>query len=193
MKTIKHFWIVGLLIALCTLSATAQTVPVYVSNYGTSAQHLISAGAGYQPTWVTSAVMLSADTSNATTSLVGTPLQFAVAANEVWSADYYITDSVSAATGLKFAIDIPTGATLYGYASGSKKSDTCGFEIITTDATAGTAFTTYVPTTNYGTWTAHVTISNGSTAGNVILDFVKPTSGTAILKKYSYVILTKLQ
>jgi hypothetical protein len=175
-----------------SVSADAQTMSVYVQSLGNAGDVLISGGAGFQPAFTTSRqlVVQGADSSTTGQTLYPTALTFTAQANSTYSVDVYILDSSSSTAGLKFGvydINIGTGY-ITGIASGSKMSDTCGFDRIISDSTAGVAYTTYVPTSNYGVWQAHFVLNTtGAPAAEpVTIKFLKATSGTAIIKKGSY-------
>lgn len=127
-----------------------------------------------------------ADSSFTSQTLATTGVSLAIGANETWWYDYYAVDSSSTALGGKIGFDIPSGAAIAGVEKGSKSAqDTIGAGIISADATAGEAFTLYVPTSNYGIYEAHFIVVNGVTAGNVIAEALKATSGTFIIRKYA--------
>lgn len=126
----------------------------------------------------------SADTANATTSLIGTPLQFYVAANSTYSFQFNAPNTSSATTGGKYTLYYPSGGTIrYSYV-GTKKLDTLGTDVGTTDSTASVAFNTNASGT--GQLMIQGTIATGSTRGIVMLEFVKPTSGTLTILKGAY-------
>lgn len=186
MKTL-FYAIVLLLVSV--MSVSAQVFPVYTSATGSSGDVFVSTGSTGIPVFTTIKQVngITADSSTTSTTAVKSGLSFTAEASATYNVDVYITDSVSTSTGLKFDIyAVSPISYISGSALGTKKSDTCGFDILNADSTLGAAYTTYVPTTNYGVWNAHFTFVNGSTAQTVYIRYAKATSGTAILKRGSY-------
>lgn len=176
----KTLFILFFMVA-CAFSASAQTL---VGKYNV----LDTANGETVQRWkkMYDYSISQSDDTTISTNLTATELSIKIGAGEIWHFDMYGMDSVSAATGVQFADSIPTGAIISGIEQGSKKSDTLGIGVISADMTAGTTFTTYVPTTNYAEYTQHFTVDNTSGIGGpVIVYFKKPTSGKAILKKYA--------
>lgn len=130
---------------------------------------------------------IATDTTISATTGTKFGMSFVAAASATYAVDVYIKDSSSTPTGVKFDVyALSAISSISGLAFGSKKSDTCGFDIISADSTLGTAFTTYVPTTNYGVWIAHFTFVNGAATQTVFIRAAKPTSGNAVIKSGSY-------
>ncbi len=139
----------------------------------------------------TAKVRLSADTSITGQSLTGTPLKFPVGVSQVWEFEVGIYDSSSSAAGVKFGWSIPTNATIVSLGFGQTSGVTAfTSDIITAGATAGAANAT---AGGYSWYRATGTITtDASNSGTVILQFLKVTSGTAIVKAGSYIIARRI-
>jgi hypothetical protein len=150
---------------------------------------------GIIPSWRTNTITVrqSADTSTTGQTLLGTQLLFAVGANQTWAFHVVILDSSSSAAGIKFGYAIPTSATITTVGSGQ---DTTVLQHISDNiiagATAGTAVSCAQTATPYADYKADGTVTTGSTAGNVVVEFLKATSGTAIVKAGSYIIAWRI-
>lgn len=147
----------------------------------------VTANAQYGKTF--QAARQAADTANTTTSMIGTSLKFYVAASATYTFFFDVPNTSSATTGIKYTLYYPPGGTIrYSYI-GTKKLDTLGTDVGTTDSTASVAFNTNSSGT--GQLRIQGTYVNGSTQGIVMLEFVKPTSGTATLLKGASVFAYK--
>lgn len=185
----KKILLVAFLMTICALSSLAQSPAVQAGKYYV----LDTANGDVNGRWkkMYDYAVITSDSVNSTTTL--TPiggLTIYMEPNESSVFDFYATDSVSiVTTGIKYAYTIPSGATIRGIEAGSKPSqDSTNKALIIAGATAGAAFTLYVPTTNYGLYESHFLVTNGPTDGYVTVEFVKPTSGKAIVKAGSYLI-----
>ena len=88
-------------------------------------------------------VSLTADTTNATTSLHGTPLQVTLDSNATWHFEAYLLTGSDGAAGLATAISIPSAATIIGEEFGTDTTaDQYSSGRVTASATAGHAFNT---------------------------------------------------
>lgn len=195
----KRFFIPILL--LFAISANAQRVTRLHGgtapwNSSDSLKILQSQGS-LTPVWVnafnagtSNPVILAADTSTTGQALVGTPLQFAVGVSQTWAYKIVIIDSSSSSAGIEFGFAIPTGATINSLGQGETTSATATtYDIIRAGATAGTAVATVASGASYSGYTTSGTITtDGTHTGNIILQFLKVTSGTAIIKAGSYII-----
>lgn len=143
----------------------------------------VSANAQYTRTF--QQARCTADTANTTTSFLGTPLYFYVGANATYSFNFRLMTTSSATTGITYTLYYPSGATVDGSLIGTKKADTLATGVLTLDSTASAAFNT----NSSGTYpmTVSGTIKTASTQGKVMIVFAKPTSGTATIKRGSYV------
>lgn len=133
------------------------------------------------------------DTSTTGQSLVGTQLQFAIPASQTWAFEIVVFDSSSISTGLKAGFAIPTSATIASYGRGQTTGVTAfTSDVILAGATAGVAFSTVATGATYSGYVANGTVTSSTTAGNVIFEFLKATSGTAIIKAGSYLIAWRI-
>ncbi len=100
-------------------------------------------------------------------------LFFAVAANETWHFTFNLNaDPGSGSKDFKFAITAPSGATcVYGYDSQGGATNSA-----TGTSTCGTALQTTVSITGARLWIISGTVANGSTAGNVTLQWAQALS-----------------
>lgn len=132
-----------------------------------------------------------ADSSTTGQALTSSGLTFAVGANQVWQFEVAIYDSSSSSAGVKFGYAIPSGATIaslgWGQTTGATAMTT---DIIAATATAGTAVTTAA---GYGSYKAAGTVTTSSTTGNVVFEYLKATSGTAIIKAGSLIRAYRVQ
>jgi hypothetical protein len=142
----------------------------------------VTANAQYNKTF--QQTRCNADTANATTSAIGTPLQFYVAASSTYSFNFECMTTSSAVGGITYSIYYPSGATIDYKLIGTKKADTLATAVGTIDSSASALFNT----NSSGTYpmTLSGTIKTGATKGIVMLVFTKPTSGTATIKRGSY-------
>jgi hypothetical protein len=118
---------------------------------------------------------LAANVSTTLASLQPTLLQFPIAANEVW---YVVIDMqllCNGVGGVKFGVDIPTGAVVEGGVSGYGASYAAitGARINADLVATTNAFCTQAGTTPARAW---MRIKNGATAGTVIWNFQAATA-----------------
>ena len=147
---------------------------------GASGAYLYSNG--IVPSWrvADEQVRLTADTATTGQALIGSPLQFAVGANQTWAFQISVYDSSSSAAGDEFGWLLPSSGTVVSTGWAQTTGATAGtFDIIKASATAGVANAT---AGGYAVYTASGTITTGATAGAIVFQFLKVTSGTAILK-----------
>lgn len=144
-----------------------------------SGQSLTSV-AGADPIWKSAEipVVLTADTLTTGQTLVGTPLQF----NAADTQSYYwfrigIIDTSSSAAGIKIGFSIPSGASIKAQCSGETTGATASaWDLISAGGTAGVAYQTQNATGGM-IWITGI-VKTGSTAGAVIAQLLKVTSGT---------------
>jgi len=112
-------------------------------------------------------------------------LQFTAADTQsTYAFDLDITDTSSSAPGIKIGFAFPAGASFRGKVFGEDStSKQWHSELITTTATATGAY--QMQNATGGIIFIHGEVAIGSTAGNVIFEFLKNTSGTAGVLKYS--------
>ncbi len=124
-------------------------------------------------------------TSNFTTSsvtAVSTNLAFAIAPSEVFSIDIYGTCSKATTnTGLKFAINAPTGCTVQGFQLGGGATLAAALvpSLITTINTLGTTLATGIGIRV--AFALHFIVVNGSNAGSITLQTATVTSNIATI------------
>lgn len=104
-------------------------------------------------------------------------LGFAIGPNEVWTAEFNLSHGASGTGGCKWAISIPSGATIRAVVVGSGASKTTQTSSIITASATLTAelYNTAALTTGWTRITASV--ANGATGGNVQLQFASGVSG----------------
>ena len=153
---------------------------------------VLTTSAGGVPTWMGFYnIRLAADTLTTGQALIGTPLQFAVGANQVWQFEVAVLDSSTSAPGVEYGITVPASGTVVSVGGGQTTGATAWTtDIIRTSATAGVANATAAGPAYYQT---QGTITTGATTGNVVFDFLKVTSGTAAIKAGSYISAWRIQ
>jgi len=150
----------------------------------------------FSPTWtkvvgssvniLTVTDTLTKDTSTTGQTLIGTPLQVTAGAYQTWTFDVTIEDSSSSSGGISFGWLLPSGATIYSCGIGQTTSVAAvSFDNIIASATAGSVVSTAASGAAYAGYTCRGRFTTGATAGAVVFEFLKGTSGTAILKKNS--------
>lgn len=163
------------------VSGGSSADPAWLTQ-GTNGYVLVSSGSGANPSWkaMGNTVPLQNDTLTTGQTLIGTNYQFNAADTQ---STYKIRivgfDSSSSNTGLEVGFSIPSGATI----KASLKAQTTAVTAMTSDyikagATATIAFGT-TTNLNNGWFEIEGTVKTGSTAGLVIFQFLKVTSGTA--------------
>lgn len=142
-----------------------------------------NSGGGYTQTW--KYLTVDQATTNMTPQNI-TNLVFSIGANEVWTAEWYLGVTVSGPTGMGFALDVPTGATLGATVRGSAANAT----VITADATLSAA----VMTSASGAVWGSALVQNGTNAGSVQLQFgsLTNTVTSAIKGNQSYMVARKI-
>jgi hypothetical protein len=186
------------LLAITSL-ASAQNLYKLPTYNGVGGMNFIDTGSGGQtltpngangPFWKTNSavITLANDTLTTGQTLIGTPLQFnAVDTQATYEFEIYGFDTSSSIAGVKFGFAIPSGATIKARIFGEDSSATQSrWDVITASATASAAYFTKNATN--GMFTIAGEVSIGSTAGNVIFEFLKNTSGTAGILKNSLLI-----
>jgi len=116
-----------------------------------------------------SGYLTSSQPTTSTTAVNITGMSFAIAAGEVWAFQFYILLTNLAGADTKFALDIPTAATVGAQVRGSSTSS-----LITADATLSAG----VVNTATGSVIISGIVSNGVNAGTVQLMFAS-TSGAS--------------
>lgn len=148
---------------------------------GTNGYVLTSGGAGVNPSWkaMGNALPLQNDTLTTGQSLIGTNYQFN-AADTQSTYKFRISgfDTSSSAAGIEVGFAIPSGATIKASLKAQSTAVTAfTSDVIKAGATATVAFGT-TANLNNGWFEIEGTVKTGSTAGAVILQFLKVTSGT---------------
>ena len=126
--------------------------------------------------------------TSSTTLASATSMSFPIAANEEWIADF--TLDVGAAlktTGVKLALDVPSGATLnvnahvgIDHFGGYAQSNLC-VQRTTTDGAALDFTTAHLTNTDIAQVRVSVWVLNGATAGTVQLQIAQSTSTATAL------------
>ncbi len=155
----------------------------------------------FSPTWAKLSAttgfitaLQNADTSTTGQTLLGTKMQFAVGVSQTWAFRVVVLDSSSSSAGIKVGFAIPTGATISSFGQGQTTGVTAfTSDVILAGATAGAAFSTVATGATYSGYIANGTITtDGTHSGTVIFEFLKATSGTAIIKSGSHIIAWRL-
>lgn len=127
-------------------------------------------------------MFLASDVVTSQTTITGTPLTFAIAANE----SYYVTvegtcSKATSNTGLKFGIQAPAGCTIVGeqYGGGATLAATQVPSLISSINTLGTTLSTGIGVRV--TFRLTFKVTNSSTAGNITLGMATVTSNPATL------------
>jgi hypothetical protein len=134
-------------------------------------------------------------TSNFTTSsttAVATNLNFVIGANEVWTCTIEGTASkATSATGMKLAIDAPSGCTIKGeaYLGGATLAGAPVPSLISAINTLGTTFATGIGVQVAFRMT--FTVVNGANAGNITLSGATVTSNVATIYAGTRIIYEK--
>lgn len=163
------------------VSGGSTADPTWLTQ-GTNGYVLVSSGSGANPSWkaMGNTVPLQNDTLTTGQTLIGTNYQFNAADTQ---STYKIRivgfDSSSSNAGLEVGFAIPSGATI----KASLKAQSTAVTAMTSDvikagATATIAFGT-TTNLNNGWFEIEGAVKTGSTAGLVIFQFLKVTSGTA--------------
>lgn len=127
-------------------------------------------------------VVLSADSATTGQALIGSPLKFTVAANARYHISGTVQISSSATSGVKLGIRIPSGDTVSLVFTGSDSSNSQNkWSLVAVDSGLTTSYVDSIGT-GYVHFEGYV---SGPIAGNVMIGFLKLTSGTATLKKNS--------
>lgn len=138
----------------------------------------------------------SADlTTTNTTATDATGFGFSIAANEVWSFEIYCKIGSSSAAGTKYAINMPSGATIMAQVFGSLASATAfDVDTITAATTLGRVFNTGALTTAAEGAFVKIqgVVANGATPGTVQFQHGKVTSGTSTIYANSYMIARRI-
>ncbi len=169
-----------------SLVYTGVNPPVTYTNTSTIAA---------SPTWTilgTSAgITLGADSSTTGQTLTNSGLSFAVGTSQTWQFEVCVYDSSSSTAGIEFGYALPTGATIVSMGEGFTTGATAvGADIITASATSGVAVATAA---GYSLYRASgIITTDGTHAGNAVFQYLKVTSGTAILKAGSYIIFRRI-
>lgn len=125
---------------------------------------------------------LAADFTTSSTTRVSTNLTFPIAANEIYYVNVEGTcKKATSATGLKFAIDCPTGCVIKGKQLGGGATLAAALvpSLITAINTLGTTLAT--GTNIEVAFSLSFRVINGSTAGSITLQMATVTSNVATL------------
>jgi hypothetical protein len=116
-------------------------------------------------------------TTTSTSAANVTGASFAIGANENWSFEFYGRIGCDNTGGVKFAADVPSGATLLAQAVGvGASATTVTSALLTSDnALSGVAFNSVNDQNGWVRITGHV--RNSSNAGNIQITFASATSG----------------
>lgn len=127
-----------------------------------------------------------------------TGLSFPIAANEEWVAHFYVSClSALQTTGAKFAVTVPSGATIQADAAMAPNGIDLNSVLLRNTTTGGAALeftTTMTAATSRGFIHISVWVLNGSTAGTIQLQGAQSTSsGTALtLAKGAHFVADKI-
>lgn len=136
-------------------------------------------------------------TTTSTSAADATGLSFPIGANEVWSFECYMKVGSSSTAGTKYAVNVPSGATLAVQVEGQTTGNgVFAQEQLTAAATlTSTAFNTTgaFTTAAVGAFVAvRGVVANGSTPGTVQVQHAKVTSGTATIYANAYLIARRI-
>jgi hypothetical protein len=145
------------------------------------------------PSNVVAMARIAADiTTTLATAQTATGLSFPIAANEVYQFAAELFIACSSTGGLKFAIDIPTSATIKASVLGESSGPTAFLEqFITADATLiATAINTFAGSSRVR---IEGIVANGANAGTVQVQYAAGTAGqTATIQANSHVARTRI-
>lgn len=116
---------------------------------------LVSAGGAV----TTTGYKTTDQTTTSATAVDITSMSFSIGASEVWSVEFYLGCTVSGAAGIKYAVSVPSGATIGGSVRGTLAAPA----IITASATLTTAQLQTTPSMTQ----ISVLIQNSTTPGTV--------------------------
>lgn len=151
---------------------------------GTLADARISSAASWNgkvDTLSNGARYLASDFTTSSVTAVNTNLSFAIGANESFVVDVYgLASKAVSSTGLKIAINGPSGCTATGFVETSSNAITTRLAYqVSAIGTLGSAFSTNIALVV--PFSMHVTIVNGATPGSVTLQAATVTSNTATI------------
>lgn len=129
----------------------------------------------------------SADqTTTSATGVDVTGMSFSIAASETWVVDFYLGVTVSGANGMKVALTVPSGATMYLASKGTQATPS----VTTTSGTLSTNIANASPTGIH----LHALIQNSTNAGTVQLQFASGDGvvSAAIKQNQAYFIANRL-
>lgn len=128
--------------------------------------------------------------TSSTTLVDDDDLLLAIGANEVWSFEFRIFHVGHATPDIKFAITVPSGATLNWTANHINASNT---HVNSQQVTSGGSVH-FVSATTTRLDVITVIVENGATAGNIQFQFAQQASdgNTVTIKQESCLIATKL-
>lgn len=166
-----------------TLTLVAGTNVTITTNAGTDTITIASTGGG---TTMTMGYKTADQSTTSATGIDITSMSFAIAANEVWAVEFHMGITVSAAAGAKFAVTVPTSATMGGYVRGSSASPS----VITASGTLTGAIVTATPSA----CDICVLIQNSTNAGNVVAQMASADGIVSVTAKggQCYFIARKL-
>jgi hypothetical protein len=158
-----------------------------------TAAHLNSDKRVIVPSNIVAMARIAADiTTTLATAQTATGLSFTIAANEVYQFAAELFIACSSTGGLKFAIDIPTSATIKASVLGESSGPTAFLEqFITADATLiATAINTFAGS---GRVRIEGIVANGANAGTVQVQYAAGTAGqTATIQANSHLMRNRI-
>lgn len=134
-------------------------------------------------------IALKSDIATTGQALIASPLQFTTGANQRYYVNGTIIATSSAATGIKLGLRIPSGDTGYVVFNGT---DTTSLQSNASTVTTDSGLTAVYGQLSGTTYIMFSGIVSGPNARPFIIGFLKPGSGTAMLKQWSSLIWKRL-
>lgn len=171
-----------------TLTLSSSDSSIGISGNSSTDSLDFSVTSANKPSRVTSDVTTTADTAGDVTGL-----GFAIAASEVWCAEFHLKIGCNNTGGVKFAITVPASATFMATVQGSSTSpSSLTTSILATSGALSSSSFSAVNSANC--WLkVSVCVVNSTNAGSVQLQFASTTAGqTSTVYANSYVIARKI-